>query len=132
MKKFLFYSLSMVFVMCLTLQSPAQTFTSTNAVTAIPDDVYNGTLGSMASIPVTVSGLVPLGIINNVSVRVSASHTWVGDLVIKLQQPGGSLITLISRAGAGETIDNGTGGVGSSANLIIANQITYDDARAIP
>lgn len=52
---------------------------------AIPDNGYNGTLGSMACTPVTLSGS---GNITDMNVRIAMNHTWVGDLVIKVVNPG--------------------------------------------
>jgi hypothetical protein len=62
------------------------------------------------------------------------SHTFVGDLTIKLFSPGGTPITLVSRPGAVETADDGndTGGFGENSNLAIANPLTYDDTAPNP
>lgn len=63
-----------------------------NNLGAFPDNTPAG-LASTA----TVSG-VP-GNITNVQVQVDATHTWVGDIVITLQSPSGTTITLLDRPG---------------------------------
>ena len=60
--------------------------------TPIPDNNVGG-LDSTA----TVSGVS--GPITNVSARVTATHTWVGDVRIQLTSPGGTTITLLDRPG---------------------------------
>ncbi len=81
---------------------------------SIVDDAYNGTLNSM-----TVANLVVSSnsIVQNISVDVGITHTWIGDLVIKLRSPAGTVVTLMSRPGFIETADDGSGGPGYSANL---------------
>lgn len=59
---------------------------------AIPDNNATG-----VSSTATVSG-VP-GPISSVRVRVSATHTWVGDLSVRLTSPGGTTLTLLDRPG---------------------------------
>lgn len=93
---------------------------------AIPDNGYNGTLGSMASSTVAVSGVTGASVIN-IEVDVAITHTWIGDLIIKLQSPSGSILTLVSRPGGAETDDTGNGGpVGSSANMD-GSVLTFSD-----
>lgn len=108
----------------------AQTYTAGPGLgLAITDDAYNGTQGSMVCSTIAVpSGGGGGDTVATATVQVAAAHTWVGDLVIKLFSPAGTPITLVSRAGFAETADDGTGGFGSSSDLVIANTITYDDA----
>jgi len=85
---------------------------------AIPDDAYDGTLGSMFSSMVTVPPGEPDGdIIKDIFVEIEINQTWIGDLVIKLDGPAG-LMTLMSRPGYLETADDGTGCCGSSADWL--------------
>ncbi len=100
---------------------------------AIPDNGYNGTLGSMLCNTIAV----PSGsgdTVATATVRVAMSHTFVGDLTIKLVSPASTVITLVSRPGVVETADDGndTAGFGENANLAIANPLLYDDAAANP
>jgi subtilisin-like proprotein convertase family protein len=104
-------------------------FSASPALT-ITDNVYNGTTGSMVSSTVAVSGVTGTSVVN-IEVDVDITHTWIGDLVVKLQSPDGDILTLVSRPGAAETADDGisAGGVGSSANLGGA-AITFSDLSA--
>jgi subtilisin-like proprotein convertase family protein len=96
---------------------------------AIPDNAYNGTLGSMASVPL----LIPIrGAIQDVNVTLGITHSWIGDLTIKLQSPAGTIVTLLSRPGWLEPADDGSdGGNGAdSSDLSASFLITYDDSQA--
>lgn len=108
----------------------AQTYTAGPGLAlAIPDDAYDGTQASMACSTIAVaSGGGGGDTVATATVQVAQSHTWVGDLTIKLFSPAGTPITLVSRPGFVEPADDGTGCCGSSADLVIANPITYDDA----
>src|SRR3972149_118483 len=66
---------------------------------AVPDDAYNGTQGSMACDTLTVVSEPGMDTIAGpVTVQIAMSHTWVGDMVIKLFGPT-SNYTLVSRPG---------------------------------
>lgn len=93
----------------------------------IPDNAYDGTLGSMTCLDVAGTA----GTITDLNVQVAISHTWVGDLVIKLVNPGGEVLTLMSRPGLAEPADDGTSCCGDSSNLDMAYPITFDDAAAV-
>jgi subtilisin-like proprotein convertase family protein len=94
-----------------------------------PDDGYNGTLAgtSMASSGIAVSGVAGTAI--DISVNVNMNHTWVGDIVLKLGAPDGSLLTLVSRPGYAETVDDGTGCCGTNADWL-GSTLTFTDAGA--
>jgi uncharacterized repeat protein (TIGR01451 family) len=92
----------------------------------IPDDGYDGTLGSMACIDVAGINVT----ISDLDVQVAISHTFAGDLVIKLVNPADEVLTLASRPGFAEPADDGTSGPGDSSNLSIASPILFDDAAA--
>lgn len=110
MKKFNWVnSIFMLCLLCLCgTQGNAQTFTFTSAASvAIPDDAYDGTEGSMASMPLTVAGIPGAGVIGSMKLSANIGHTWPGDLTIKLKAPGGQILALVSRMGLIEAVDNG-------------------------
>lgn len=81
---------------------------------AIPDDGHPGTVASSSlSFPDS-------GVINDVNVEVSVSHTWIGDLVIELESPSGTRVTLMSDAGGDD-----------SSNLHASFPITFDDEASL-
>lgn len=95
---------------------------------AIPDDGYDGTLASMACGTVNVSGV---GAAADVTVDVAIDHTWTGDLTLKLVNPDGLELGLMSRPGLVEAADDGTGCCGANANLAATSPITISDAAAV-
>ncbi|MCF6299674.1 MAG: S8 family serine peptidase [Proteobacteria bacterium] len=98
--------------------------------TAIPDGSYDGTLASMACELVTVSGVDPQTI-TGVSLELGVDHPWAGNLVVKLQNPDGDVLTVMNRPGAAELADDGgTGGFGDSSNLQAASPVTYVDGAS--
>lgn len=99
---------------------------SANPAIAIPDNAYNGSTASMASSVIDASAIPAGSTINSVTVDISATHTWVGDLVIKLQSPSGAILALMSRPGLAETADDGNGCCGNSANLDGASLVFGD------
>ena len=102
---------------------------------AVPDNGYNGTQGSMLCNTIAVAtGGGGGDTVATATVTVAMSHTFVGDLTIKLFSPGGTPITLVSRPGIVETADDGndTAGFGENSNLAIANPLTYDDTAPNP
>ena len=96
--------------------------TASNLNVAIPDDAYNGTLASMAAVNLNIPDSASLF---NVNVTIALDHTYVGDLVIKLRSPDGTVVTLMSRPGFAETADDGNGCCGNSSNLLAAFAITF-------
>lgn len=96
---------------------------------AIPDNAYNGTTATMLCNSINV----PSGggdIVDDATVQIRMSHTFVGDLTIKLLSPAGTTVTLVSRPGVLETADDGndTAGFGENSNLAVANPLTYEQA----
>jgi subtilisin-like proprotein convertase family protein len=88
------------------------TYTSTDIPKAIPDDVATGITSTVG-----INSSKPVG---KVTVKVNITHTWVGDLVIKLISPQGTAVTLASRPGSsGNNGDN-------------LKDIVFDDAAATP
>jgi subtilisin-like proprotein convertase family protein len=83
----------------------------------------------MACSTIDTSSLPAGQIVSDVDVEIAMSHTFVGDLTIKLVSPAGSVLGLTSRPGVAETADNGndTAGFGENSNLVSANPLTYSD-----
>lgn len=96
---------------------PPQTFTFTG-VAAIPDGLFDEFPGVQLSVPLTVSGIN--GTISDVdfklngtasstavgSTTVGLDHSYVGDLVISLRSPAGTMTTLVDRLNAGAANGN--------------------------
>ncbi len=92
--------------------------------TAITDNAYvsptNGTTG-MSCRTITV----PAGTINNPELVLGLTHTWIGDLTVKVIPPSGApIVTLFNRPGFAGT------GFGSSADFAQANPVTFRDSSA--
>src|SRR6185436_1118498 len=87
------------------IPASAQVFTAGPGLAlAIPDNVYTGTVGTMGCSTIAVpSGGGGGDSVANVIVTIAQSHTWVGDLTIKLIGPTGIVTTLVSRPGVVET-----------------------------
>lgn len=109
------------------------TFMATPAI-PIPDNTYNGTLGTMGCSTINTAALPPTSVVEDASVQIAMSHTFVGDLTIKLVAPSGSILGIVSRPGIVETADDGndTAGFGENSNLAIANPLTYHDFTTAP
>jgi subtilisin-like proprotein convertase family protein len=94
----------------------------------IPDDAYNGTLASMVSATVTIP---TVGTVTNIQVtNLAISHTWVGDLTIKLKSPSGTIVTLLNRPGSTAPDDGTDAPAGDSSNISPASPIGFVDASA--
>lgn len=118
-------------LLCCTTALNAQTtfgpFASTGAVDLTPmDNLYDGTLGSMGSSPIAVSGVTGDNVID-ITVDIAITHTWEGDLTLKLESPDGTILTLASRPGLAETLDDGGGCCGNNSTLD-GTAITFSDA----
>ena len=92
----------------------------------IPDDGYIGTgdgndgFGTdagMACSPINTTGLIPAGrTVAAVSANVRLTHTWIGDLTVKLRSPDGVILTILNRPGS-TAADNGTDSpIGDNSN----------------
>jgi subtilisin-like proprotein convertase family protein len=90
---------------------------------AMPDNGYNGTLASMGCVTLNTPATGTITSVN--SVTVAAAHTWTGDVTFKLVSPQGTVVTLMSRPGFGEMLDDGTGCCGTSDNLVATAPITF-------
>jgi cysteine-rich repeat protein len=99
----------------------------TGIAVKIPDNAYDGTLGSMAcaTLEVPLTGLSAIGP-NTVWLDVGIDHPFVGDLVIKLQSPSGTVTTLLSRPGFEEPDDTGApDDAGDDSDLVASAPITF-------
>jgi len=105
------------------------TFSSDPADIAIPDDGYDGTLGSMASDAIVASG-IPAGTVTNIEIDVAITHTWIGDLTVKLVSPDGTILGVLSRPGLADVGDNGADCCGRSNDWSGAT-ITFSDAGSV-
>jgi hypothetical protein len=70
--------------------------------------------------------------VSSVTVEVGIGHTRCGNLTIKLRNPDGTVLTLMSRPGAAETGDDGGGDLpGSAAAVDKAYPLTFEDGAAV-
>jgi subtilisin-like proprotein convertase family protein len=94
----------------------------------ILDDAYDGSQG-VATNPTMAclsASITEAATVDDVSVSMSANHTWVGDLVIKMESPMGTQVTLMSRPGFPEPADDNNSCCGSTADLFGGvNAITF-------
>ena len=97
---------------------------------AIVDDQYDGSLASMGCLTVAVpaGASAPL---TGVAVDLGVNHEWVGDLVVKLESPTGTVLTLMSLPGTAETVDDGSwSGLGAYAELQAASPVRFRNGGA--
>lgn len=100
---------------------------SANPNEELVDDGYNGTLASMTCSTIDASSIPAGATVTSVEIDIAISHTWVGDLTIKLVGPGGGTLGVLSRPGLTELTDDGTGCCGDNSNLSSAFPITFAD-----
>jgi subtilisin-like proprotein convertase family protein len=93
---------------------------------SISDGGYKGTLQSMRCVSLD---LVDLGLtsIQLVHVTVGINHSYLGDLIIKVQDPQGLITTVLSRPGINEPVDDEYKTNGDSSNLSASYPITFRD-----
>jgi len=111
---------------CCVLVTPpsghAQSFTSGPGLAlAITDDAYDGTLASMESDTISVPA-DGTDLVTAATIEIGMTHTWIGDLVFKLESPSGTVVTLMHRPGSPPS------GLGDSSDLDLAFPILFDDA----
>lgn len=104
----------------------ASDWTTDGNALAIPDNAYDGSLGSMASLSIVVSG--EGSILDDIDVIMDIGHTWVGDMVWKIEAPTGAVVFLMSRPGFAEPADDGMGCCGTSTDAILGTAYELDDA----
>jgi subtilisin-like proprotein convertase family protein len=86
----------------------SQTFSYTGPAVAIPDNnptgvnvslPVSGFVGTIAKMQFRFDGTACSAVAGDTNVGLD--HTWVGDLIVTLQSPQGTVVTLINRPGAG-------------------------------
>jgi len=97
----------------------------------IVDDAYDGTLASMAGSTITVPSDGTDQVVR-ATVQMAVDIFFVGDLVVKLQSPSGTVVTLMHRVGVAGLPDDGTDhheySYGDGSNFSARFPITFDDA----
>ena len=97
----------------------------------IPDGTYDGTLASMGCVPLEVTGAAGApSTLTDVWVALNMSHTYIGELVIKLVSPAGTVVTLMSHPGALEATDDGAAILGPNGDLVFEKQLVFRDGAA--
>jgi len=102
-----------------------------NPPAAIPDN----TGASLTVGPITTFD-EPNMVIGDVVIDLSATHTWIGDLVVTVQYDEGcnqsidAEATIIGRPGRAGACTPAGSPFGCSSNLIAANQLLFDDTSA--
>ena len=111
-----------------------QDYTAGPGLGIIPvDDGYDGTLdpNSMASSTIAVPS-DGTDLIDGVTVEITMSSLFLGEFIIKLKSPVGTVVTLMHRAGLEGIPDDGTdsnlANFGDGSNLAFQYPITFDDA----
>jgi len=73
------------------------------------DNAYNGTLETMLCndivVPEDVDGIE---LVSAVELKIGLDHPWIGDVNVKVQSPGGVILTVFNRPGNDNMPDNGT------------------------
>jgi cysteine-rich repeat protein len=102
----------------------SETSAGPGLATTITDDGYNGTLGSMTCVNLVVATRGD-GLVDSVKVKVGLTHTFIGDLVLKLVSPNNTVVTLMSRPRVAEPADDGAGSGANNSNLISTSPISF-------
>ena len=89
------------------------TFAATGLPVAIPDGTFPVTTST--AIPFTVSGIPAGSVIQNIGIRFSITHPYVGDLVMNLNAPNNEKLNLFARLNGGA----GTNGTANFTNTTI-------------
>jgi subtilisin-like proprotein convertase family protein len=118
----------------------AQTETqSSSPNVAIGDDLYMGTLANpegfgvaagMTCTTMTFSGGITN--ISDVEMDLALTHTWIGDLTVKLQSPAGTIVAPLVRPTGDATnppLDDGSGCCGDSDD-IAGGVVNFNDGAA--
>lgn len=109
---------------------PTQTITLNALARSIPDNGYNGTLGSMACVDVVVPAWYTPAIAS-MTVTVGMAHNWVGDVTVKVAHPDNTTVTVMNRPGVVESADDGGSyGVGATGILSTLYPVTYSQGAA--
>jgi len=83
----------------------AQTFTASSLPISIPDGTVANcweSPGTLITSTISVSGISGnITSLDQVTINLQLSHTWIGDIQVSITPPGSSPINLISRLGSG-------------------------------
>lgn len=93
----------------------------------IPDDGYDGTVGSMvcAELEVDDDGT---DLVAYLEVELRVDHTYVGDLTVKLISGAGTEVTLMARPGS-DAPDDGTNlPFGRAGDLLVSFPVTFSES----
>ncbi len=91
---------------------------------------YDGTLSTMDCATLVHNGLLGTEI-DAVEVEVAIDHPYLGDLILKVVSPEGTILTLMNRPGADEPSDDyNESPNGDSSNLAATSPIRFSDASA--
>ena len=96
------------------------------------DDGYDGSFvdPSMACVPIIVDTFAGADVVD-VDVTVALTHSWIGDLIIKVVPPAGPVVTILHTPGADNTADDGSAvSPGDSSNLDLDVPIRFGSAAA--
>ncbi|MEZ4451899.1 MAG: proprotein convertase P-domain-containing protein [Nannocystaceae bacterium] len=97
----------------------------------IPDDNYDGSVGSMACVDLNVID-DGINLVDAVAeVELAIEHSRIGDLVVKVRSPSGTITTLMSRPGLAEPADDGTGCCGDSSSMKKVFPVTFRDGGLV-
>ncbi len=128
-KKLLLKCLGATLFACIFNQADAQYyFTNSEAnPVSIPDGTYDGNFATMAQKQVSFSGIPADKHFVAASISLQLTHTWAGDLAVKMVDPYGFILGIMSRPGVVETADDGndTAGFGTSVDLAGNNSDLY-------
>jgi truncated hemoglobin YjbI len=92
----------------------------------IPDDTYDGTLESMRCHAFVVAD-DEVDVITGAELSIGIAHSFIGDLVIKVQSPNLDTLTVLNRPGFAELTDSGVGGPGDNSALFGVVPIRFAD-----
>lgn len=110
----------------------AQLYTNNTSVT-LTDATGTGICGSAVITPGNTASTINVPITaqiadpNLVIFSVAINHTWVTDLVVRIENPAATSCGLLKRAAAATLADNGCG---TSSNLVAANALNFSASYA--
>jgi len=97
---------------------------------AIEDDNYDGTLDSMNCLTFVAVG-DGKRTVTAVELSLGLEHETLGHLVVKVQSPDGTILTVLNRPGTSEPKDDGKSKAdGSAANLAADYRLAFRDGAA--
>jgi hypothetical protein len=98
---------------------------------SMPDAMgYDGSIGSMACVPLTFPDQGSAEV-REVALMVGINHPFVGDLVIKVVSPQGTVVTVLNRAGFDEPADSDVPEGGDSSGIAASDRITFRDGAPV-